>query len=505
MDSRTAGLRPFVVFCAVVASIGAFTNGVNTSSLNIPGDYVKNCPGVPYGEVTYYVGSSLPECIPMSDWIWGVATGMFAVGGLLGAIASGPLAERFGRRDSMLIMNATFFIGAALISTSTTSGQFALGRIFVGAGSGFMTVVISMYIAEISPPPQRGALGCLLQLLMTIGILVIQAIGLGLRSSVGWRIATVITVAPAAVQMVCLPFCARSPRWLISRGRIDEARAELLRLRNGDIEQEFADMILGVSTSNSNVDEKKSIADKDSVAAGYTEKAASNDEDVDTNLSFLQVMRIPVLAVLTVKMCIVHASSQLSGINAIMYYSTDIFRTSFFDDAPYVTVGVAALNVVVTVIGLALVDRLGRKFLLLFSAVGMCLFAMIMTIALHFEVSALQVVCVMLFVSSFAVGLGTIPFLITAEVYPTYAVGAASSAALVVNWLCNFIIGLIFPALQSACQEYVFLIFMGIAFAVSVFMFLFVPETKQKSIEDIGRTLGWYDIDVHEILNKNTK
>ncbi|KAI9277210.1 general substrate transporter [Phascolomyces articulosus] len=503
MDSRTAGLRPFVVFCVIIASLGAFSNGINTSSLNIPGDYVKNCPGVPEGEVSYFEGSSMPKCIPMGDWIWGVATGMFAVGGLLGALAAGPLSERFGRRDSMLLMNTTFFIGAALLSTSTTSGQFAVGRIFVGAGSGFMTVVISMYIAEIAPPPTRGALGCFLQLFMTFGILIIQAIGLGLRSSVGWRVATVITVAPAAIQMILLPFCARSPRWLISHGRIDEARAELLRLRNGDIEEEFSDMILGVST-NSNEDVKKPVADGDNDSVYYDkEKAAGNkNTNGDSNLSFFQVIRIPVLALITLKMCVVHASSQLNGINAIMYYSTNIFSTSFGDDAPYVTVGVAALNVVVTIIGLALVDRLGRKFLLLFSSMGMCLFAAIMTIALRFEVSALQVVCVMLFVSSFAVGLGTVPFLITAEVYPTYAVGAASSAALFVNWLCNFIIGLIFPALQKALNAYVFLIFTGIAACSSIFMFFFVPETKQKSIEDIGRSLGWYDLNVKEILNK---
>lgn len=138
---NTSDLRFYVIFCCFVSCLGALNNGVNTSSLNIPGDYVKSCPGVPQGEVTYYPGSSLPECIPMSDWIWGVATGMFAVGGLLGALMAGPMAERFGRRDSMLIMNVSFFIGAVLISVATSSAQFAIGRIFVGIGSGFMVRV----------------------------------------------------------------------------------------------------------------------------------------------------------------------------------------------------------------------------------------------------------------------------------------------------------------------------------------------------------------------------
>lgn len=428
---------------------------------------------------------------------------MFAVGGLLGAMVSGYLAERFGRRDSMLLMNVTFFIGAILESTSTTSGQFAVGRIFVGAGSGFMTVVISMYIAETSPPEHRGALGCLLQLLMTIGILVIEAIGLGLRSAVGWRVVTVITVAPTIIQMVCLPFCARSPRWLISKNRIDEARAELLRLRNGDIEEEFADMILGASKGGK--DDKTGVSTTDKDSAADFEEAHQSPYQSETNLSFFQIMRIPVLALLTVKMMLLHSTAQLTGINAIMYYSTNIFTTSFGDTASYVTVGVAALNVVITVVGLVLVDRLGRKILLGGSATGMCLFSMLMTIGMRYSISALQVVCVMLFVSSYAVGLGTIPFLITAEVYPTYAIGAASSAALVINWLCNFIIGLVFPALQSACGPYVFLIFTGISFCAAVFIFVFVPETKRKSIEDIGRQLGWYDLDISSALQKSPK
>ncbi|KAI7886557.1 general substrate transporter [Lichtheimia hyalospora FSU 10163] len=493
---NTSELRFYVVFCVFVSCLGALNNGVNTSSLNIPGDYVKSCPGVPEGEVTYYPGSSLPQCIPMSDWIWGVATGMFAVGGLLGALMAGPMAERFGRRDSMLIMNVSFLIGAILISVATSSAQFAIGRIFVGIGSGFMTVVISMYIAEISPPKYRGALGCVLQLLMTIGIFLIEAIGLGLRSAVGWRIVVMLTVAPTALQVVLLPFCARSPRWLISKNRIDEARAEMLRLRNGDIEAEFSDMILGLSSGGSKDDEKKT---QDS--AGFKEEGSVVYQS-EQSLSFFQVCRIPTLLVLTLKMMVIHAASQWTGINSIMYYSTSIFATSFGSDAPYVTVGVAALNIVMTIIGLALVDRLGRKVLLSGSSAGMCLFGMLMCVALHFEISALQVVCVMLFVSSFAVGLGTIPFLITAEVYPTYAVGAASSSALVVNWLCNFIIGLIFPTLQSAMHEYVFLIFMGIAFIVTLFIIFFVPETKRKSIEDIGRELGWYDLNIQEILRK---
>ena len=186
-----------------------------------------------------------------------------------------------------------------------------------------------MYITEIAPPPQRGALVGLLQLLTTLGIFVIEAIGLGLQSAVGWRVSGAITVVPALVQASILPFCARSPRWLISKRRVDEARSQLLQLRRGDIEIEFTDMM---STSTAvTEDEIQDIpagltlnSDKDSTLVSAT---GNNNDDIErkksmaTNksstdhqhLSFLQAMRIPVLAVLIFKMSVLHSGTQLAG------------------------------------------------------------------------------------------------------------------------------------------------------------------------------------------------
>ncbi|KAI9307812.1 general substrate transporter [Cunninghamella echinulata] len=505
MDSRVAPLRPFVVFCVVIACLGALNNGFNTSSLNIPGEYVLNCPDVPSGVVTYFPNSSLPKCIPMSSWVWGASVGAYALGGCVGAVFAGALARKLGRRDSMLVMNISFFIGAILLSTSTTSAQFAIGRVFVGIGSGFMTVVISMYIAEIAPPKYRGALGSCLQLCVTLGILIIQCIGLGLESSIGWRVVTVITVGPAIIQMVCLPFLPRSPRWLISKNRIEEGRSEMLRLRNGDIDQEYNEILANLiqdydADDNNKKNQNNEVDSVTGMGDFNNEKQVSSSND--QNLSIIQLMSIPVLAKLTVKIMLVHVAGQLTGINAIMYYSTSIFQVSFANNAKYVTIGVSALNVVLTIVSILLIDRLGRKILLLISSAGMCIFSVVMTISLIYAVSPLQVLCVMLFVAFYAVGLGVIPFVLTAEVYPTYAVGTASSIALVVNWLCNFIIGLIFPSLQNVTGPYVFLIFAGICLLVTIFVFIFIPETKQKSIDELGHQLGWADLDLNAIFNK---
>lgn len=423
---------------------------------------------------------------------------MFAIGGLLGAMSNGYMSNKFGRRDSMILMNTNFFIGALLLSVATTSAQFAIGRIFVGIGSGFMTCVISVYVSEISPPKYRGALTSILQLFTTLGILIIECISLGLNSAIGWRIVVVITVVPAIAQMLILPFCSRSPRWLINENRIDEARAEFLRLRNGDVDAEFTDMLAGITKSG----EANAKIDKDGFDNTKTEAGNEAAFESEAQLNIIQVMSIPVLSILALRIYVVHALSQLTGINAIMYYSTSIFELSFQDAAKYVTIGVAGLNVIVTLLGLSLIDRLGRKTLLLISTAGMCVWCVIMTIGMRFNVGALQVVCIMLYVAFFAVGYGMVPFVITGECFPTYAVGAASSACLAINWLCNFIIGLIFPTLLAACGPYVFLIFAGLCLIAFFFVLFFIHETKQRTLDQIGREFGWYGINVTEILNR---
>ncbi|KAI8142491.1 major facilitator superfamily domain-containing protein [Fennellomyces sp. T-0311] len=515
MDSRQAGVRPTVIFSALVASLGTFNCGVNTSALNIPSYFVRNCPNVPSGQISYYPGSGLTQCIPMNDWVWGIATGMFAIGGLIGAMTVGPLATRMGRRDSMFFINIAFLIGAALTGMATTSAQLTIGRAVLGIGSGAMSVLVSMYIAEIAPPAQRGALVGCLQLLATCGILYIELCGLGLRSWVGWRVATTLTVVPAIIQTILLPFCVRSPRWLISRNRIEEARTALLKLRHGDIEGEFLEMVrssgntITASSTSSSISKDSIVADQQGYYAataigGGIQKDQENpapQKEQQEPLSLVQVMRIPLLAVLVIKMMILHAGFQLSGISAIMYYSTSIFQATFgTDEAAYVTVGAAVVYVAFTGVGLALVDRLGRKSLILFSSVTMCLFSVVLTIGMVLNISALQVVCIMLNVASFAVGLGIVPFLFTSESFPTYAVGAACSAGLMSNWFFNFLTGFTFPPLLSICGDYVFLLFAGFMLLTAIFVHFFAVETARKSIEDIGRQLGWYDLDVKQAL-----
>ncbi|CAO3618848.1 unnamed protein product [Cunninghamella blakesleeana] len=427
----------------------------------------------------------------------------------------------------MLITNVAFFIGAILTSLSTTSTQFIFGRLFVGIGAGSMIAAGGMYIAEISSPKHRGAMVSLLQLFITLGILIVELIGLGTSSPIGWRIVVALTIIPSIIQLVTLPFCVRSPRWLISKGRIIEAKESLLHLRHGDIEDEFAEMLSTSKNNNNNNNsqdvhhdiekindqqQEQSIKDNDSAAGFPNIHTIATEEDhpldktgSDVNLSFIQMIRVPVFAIVTLKVVLIHGLSQLTGINAIMYYSTSIFENSFQDNAKYATIGVGVLNVLSTLLGTYLIDRLGRKVLLIVSTSGMTVFGVLEMIGLLYNIGPLQVVCVLLFVAFFAVGFGIIPYTYTTEVFPTYAVGAAQSVTLTINLLCAFIIGFIFPTLQTAIGPYVFLIFAGFSLISLIIFTFFIPETKQKSIEEIGKTLGWYDLDPADLVSKGKR
>ncbi|OZJ03832.1 hypothetical protein BZG36_04309 [Bifiguratus adelaidae] len=495
-DSYQATIGPYIVFCAATAALGTFNAGINTASLNIPEAVIRYCS---QATLDQYASSSLPACLPMSDWVWGAAVGMYPCGGLLGGITANNLSDRFGRRSTLIGLNLFYFIGGLLISTATTTVQFAIGRVFVGIAAGIATVVTSVYIAELSPPKYRGGLGVLLQLEMTIGIFIAECLGLGLSTVRGWRWMTAVTVVPGIIQMILLFFCVESPRWLIGQNRIEEATVALTRVRQGyNIDRELAAMIAGqqddhpqpsAEAANSDI----SLSDSNTVidASALEENPIPKKYMAIAPLNIYQLLSTPLFLKLTLKLAVIHAGSQLSGMNGVMYYSTSIFQASFGDNAKYATVGVGALNVVITILSLGLVDRLGRKALLLISEFGMCIFSVVMVIASVYHVNGLVVAAVLLFVTFFAVGLGTVCWLLTAEMFPTFAVGAASSLCIGINWLFNFVIGLIFPSLNNGLGNYTFVLFAAIGGAHGIYTLFLLPETKGKTIEEIGLQLGW--------------
>ncbi|KAI9292284.1 general substrate transporter, partial [Neoconidiobolus thromboides FSU 785] len=462
LDSKELNINGYLIFSCIVAALAAFNSGFNTGVANIPEATIRKC-----GEVT--VENGFPDCLPASDLVWGVVIGLFALGGGFGGLSASKLLSWLGRRNSLLLNNVFFIVGGVLLGTATTLAQMGVGRFLVGVGSGIASVGVSTYIGEIATNKCRGAMGAVLQFMMVVGILFAQGISIPLNSSPGWRVLFAITAVPAILQLVLFPMCVETPRYLVSVRNMEKAKENLEKLRRGyNIENEFNEIVEGQYSSP---------------------KDDTNDLPLDQSTDvnpFMQLFKDKVLFRHLTWAVVIHAAQQFSGINGVIFYSTSIFEKTFgSENAPYVTLGVAVLNLIVTILSVFLIDRLGRKFLLLLSLLGMCIFSVLIVIGSVYLVDILVVVSVLLFVASFAIGLGPIPWLIISEIFPTKPLAAASAIAMGVNWFCNFAVGLLFPTILSGLGDYTFVIFAVITFASAIFIFSFIPETKGRTIEEI--------------------
>ncbi|KAJ1929496.1 Bifunctional purine biosynthesis protein PurH [Tieghemiomyces parasiticus] len=482
-DSRESSVTSFILFSTLAASLASFNVGWNTGVTNIPERVIRECP--PQG------GEGLPNGLCVTDDLtWGVAVALFAIGGLVGGLTAGMAANRFGRRLVLIFNNVFFTLGGLVLSVSPNVALFGLGRILTGIGCGVSSVVVSTFMGEIASNRNRGALGSMLQLTLNIGILVTQCLGLGLDFAPGWRILLALTALPALVQIGLLWGCVETPRWLASKGRYEEARRSLAKLRAGyDIEAEYDEIVRAQRPASAVSDEptgKQAEAEGGVTTSFETAAAGAN---VTYSVADLFSGRAgPVLRRHLYISIFLHMAQQLTGINGVIFYSTSTFTSSFGDAAKYVTIGaVGGLGVFVTTASLLLVDRLGRKKLLFTSAAGMALSSTLLVIGTATKAGPLVLTAVMLFITFFGIGLGPIPWLIVSELFPTNAVGAASSVAIGANYLCNFIIAMVFPKVAEALGNYGFVPYAIIGLVCAVIIFMFVPETKGKSLEEITR------------------
>lgn len=299
--------------------------------------------------------------------IWSIAVSIFCIGGMIGGAVTGTVADRFGRKGGLLLNNVFVIIATLLEGLAKSCKSYEMiiaGRFFIGINSGLNAGLAPMYLAEISPVNLRGAVGTVYQLVITISILIAQV--LGLRSLLGnenhWPILLAMTAVPAIFQICTLPICPESPKFLLlSRGKEIEAQRALTWLRgSGSVQEEM--------------DEMRAEYEAVKLVPKVTTRELINNS----------ALRIPLIIALTIMI-----AQQLSGINAVMFYSTEIFKMSGLTSsgATYATLGMGSINVVMTIISLVLVEKAGRKTLLLIGFVGMTIDTLLLAIALNFAVS----------------------------------------------------------------------------------------------------------------------
>ena len=329
-------------------------------------------------------------------------------------------------------MKITGLLGGVImaISKPTMSWEVLLvGRLVVGLTAGLNTVLVPMYVSEIAPVDLRGGLGVFNQLAVTSGIFIGQILGLSqvLGNEEGWPWLLAIAIIPCVVQLAILMVSPSSPRYLaISLNKVEQARKELMKLRNNDDEM---------------------------VERELEEMKAEKETEQEPEMSILELLSSSKLRQALIICVVMHLSQQFSGMVAIFYYAVTFFESAgvSVENAKYANLGVGAIMVSMTLVTIPLMDRLGRRVLHLVGLVGMCLMAILIVIAQSLmpeegeEVSggsgAFLIAVTLVFVVFFAVGPGSIPWMIAGEMFTQGPRPAASSVVVFVNWAANLTVG----------------------------------------------------------------
>jgi sugar porter (SP) family MFS transporter len=392
-------------------------------------------------------------------------TSLLLVGAVVGALLAGRVADLIGRRLTVLITAVIFVVGVLLAAFTPTFPVLLVARIVIGLAVGSASMVVPLYIGEVVPPRVRGGLVSLNQLAITAGILVSYLIDYGLAGSANWRLMFGLAAIPAVLLFVGMLFQKESPHWLIRQDRIDEARDVLKRVRNDD------DDIDGEIREVQEVSRKQ---------AGTRELLSPSIRP----LVFVGVM----LAVF----------QQITGINTVIYYAPTLLQGAGFGSSAALLANVVngVVNVGMTIVAIWLLDRAGRRPLLLSGTAGMAVGMVITACAflggenLHGALAIVAVIGLLVYTGSFAIGLGPVFWLLIAEIYPLRIRGAAMSVATMANWGANFVVTVSFLTLLNAINGVgVFFLFGFLTLVALAYFWRKVPETKGRSLQEIEHEL----------------
>ncbi|KAI0747840.1 general substrate transporter [Daedaleopsis nitida] len=424
---------------AVWVLVISFQYGFHISSLNqiqaVLTCRVSDVPGVP---ATYY---GLPTCIPMSDATFSVLTSVYTVGGLVGSIGANVVMDRWGRKGAVLSSAFIMAVGAGFMSVAASLSPMIIGRLLTGVSAGLGLCVGPIYISEIAPSKIKGSVGVLTQFAIVIGIMITQCMGLQLATPRTWRFVLLFSSALSLAQLLVGPLILESPVWLSRHGLLREKAAAARRLWKG--------VVVARSPDAANEDIEDPLL-------GGEEHSSLNPDRREEHTAAVNVPQVLLRAEFRKPLAIVCFSmlcQQLSGVNAVLYYSNDILSKTLPELGPYVSLGITIVNVLMTSAPIILIDRMGRKKLLSLSATGAILSLLGVGVGLDSGAVTLASLAVMTFISSFAIGIGPVPFVMIPEVSPHHAVSALSSVGLSLNWVANFLVGLVFLPLRNLLAD----------------------------------------------------
>jgi len=409
----------------------------------------------------------IQRSLKLSPTLLEVVTSWVTLGALAGSLAGGEIADRLGRRTALLAAAGLFAAGAAVEAFAPNVTILVAGRLVVGFGVGVAAVAAPLYAAELAPAEHRGRFVSAYQLAITIGIFLAYLIDQALASDREWRIMLGVSAVPALLLLVAILPAVESPRWLVRMGQRDRARDSIVRARP------WVDPDVRL----------KSIED--------------SLRDEPPNASWSEVFAPAWRRPLTIGIGLA-VFQQITGINAVIYYSDRIFAAAGFSSPQAQTMAttwaIGAVNVVATLIAVAFIDKLGRRPLLLAGLAGMC--ASLAAVGLAFfsagtagmspTAGMVTLVALILFIVSFAFSLGPVVWTVINEIFPGRVRGRAVAVATAVNWGAAFLVSEFFITLVDAIGEAgTFALFAIFCVAGGVWVYHRVPETKGRSLEQI--------------------
>jgi MFS transporter, SP family, arabinose:H+ symporter len=418
--------------------------------------------GLMFGFDIAIISGAVPFIQPYFGWNelqlgWGVSS--LLVGAIIGAFGSGVLSDKYGRKKVLIVVALFFAVSCTFTSLATSSVVFISARLFGGLAVGAASVLSPMYVAEVAPPKNRGMLVSVYQLAIVLGILCSYTINYGLHNiENNWRWMFATGIVPSVLFFVGLFFIPESPRWLYKAGRKDESLKVLTSIGGESIAKaeilEIAESLKG---------------DSDSVALSELLKPSAR-----------RVMIVGFVLAMFV---------QISGINTIVDYAPKILLAAGVEinNALLQTSLVGLINFIFTFVAILFIDKAGRRSLYLIGSMGMVITLIMLAVSFYLKMEGIfTLICILLFIAFFASCIGPVFWTLVSEIFPNRIRGKALAFASFTQWIFNFLVVLLFPhflASVGGAKTFLFLALMSLL--QWLFTYLYVPETKGKSLEEI--------------------
>ncbi|XP_041818922.1 solute carrier family 2, facilitated glucose transporter member 11-like [Chelmon rostratus] len=457
------------VFCAAIG--GTFQYGYNISIINAPTSYIQVFINDTYME-RWGVGLETPQVTLM----WSLVVSAFPLGGWLGALLAGPLAVRFGRKNSLLLNNSFLFVGAVFVLTCRVAKSYEMlvfARFLVGINSGVSMNVQPMYFGESAPKHLRGAVAFSSAVFTAFGIFMGQIVGLTalLGTEPLWPYLLASNALPGLFQLLTLPWFPESPRYLlIDREDRDACVRALGRLRGGEAPASEMEEMLQ--------EQQQQALNSGSAGPATTPWALFKNRNLRAQLR-------TVMAASTAMM--------LCGNDSIYFYATYIFLAAGIppEKIQYVTIGTGASELTASILSNLLIERVGRRSLLVGGYCLMSCWSVVFTIALTLQshgvdgMAYLSMACVFAYILSFGLGPAGVSGILPAEIFDQAARPAAYMVAGSLMWMSLFLAGMLIPFIVSGLGNFCFLPFLVVCFVSALFLGFTLPETKGKTLAEI--------------------